>query len=118
MLADSIRIEVRSCRSKPTIEPCHHCPDARHTSSCGLFINPVATSRVNLAPNEFIQDCDVHWIDRKNGIGGFWGSQILPFQDCVSYPGFVDFEAAVYRTAAEVARRRLEGRLRLPKAAA
>lgn len=40
-----------------------------------------------------------YWIDRKNGIGGFWGSQILPFQDAVSYPGFVDFEAAVYRHA-------------------
>jgi methyl acetate hydrolase len=38
-----------------------------------------------------------YWIDRKNGIGGFWGSQILPFMDAVSYPGFVDFEAAVYR---------------------
>lgn len=38
-----------------------------------------------------------YWIDRKNGIGGFWGSQILPFQDVASYPGFVDFEAAVYR---------------------
>ncbi len=39
------------------------------------------------------------WIDRKNGIGGYWGSQILPFQDAVSYPGYVDFEAAVYRHA-------------------
>lgn len=38
-----------------------------------------------------------YWIDRKNGIGGFWGSQILPFQDVASYPGFVDFEGAVYR---------------------
>lgn len=38
-----------------------------------------------------------YWIDRKNGIGGFWGSQILPFQDVASYPGFVDFETAVYR---------------------
>ena len=38
-----------------------------------------------------------YWIDRKNGIGGFWGSQILPFQDASSYPGFVDFESAVYR---------------------
>ena len=38
-----------------------------------------------------------YWIDRKNGIGGYWGSQILPFQDIASYPGFVDFEAAVYR---------------------
>ena len=38
-----------------------------------------------------------YWIDRKNGIGGYFGSQILPFQDVASYPGFVDFEAAVYR---------------------
>lgn len=38
-----------------------------------------------------------YWIDRKNGIGGFWGSQILPFQDVSSYPGFVDFETTVYR---------------------
>ena len=40
-----------------------------------------------------------YWIDRKNGIGGFFGTQILPFQDVASYPGFVDFEAAVYRHA-------------------
>ena len=39
-----------------------------------------------------------YWIDRKNGVGGFWGSQILPFMDVASYPGFVDFEAAVYRS--------------------
>ncbi|MBP6270538.1 MAG: beta-lactamase family protein [Rhizobacter sp.] len=38
-----------------------------------------------------------YWIDRESGIGGFWGSQILPFQDVSSYPGFVDFETAVYR---------------------
>ncbi len=38
-----------------------------------------------------------YWIDRQNGVGGFWGSQILPFQDASSYPGFVDFESAVYR---------------------
>lgn len=37
-----------------------------------------------------------YWIDRKSGVGGYWGTQILPFQDCSSYPGFVDFEAAVY----------------------
>ncbi len=38
-----------------------------------------------------------YWIDRQNGIGGMWASQILPFQDIASYPGFVDFESAVYR---------------------
>jgi methyl acetate hydrolase len=37
-----------------------------------------------------------YWIDRKNGIGGYWGSQILPFHDVSSYNGFVDFETAVY----------------------
>lgn len=37
-----------------------------------------------------------YWIDRQNGIGGYWASQILPFQDIASYPGFVDFETAVY----------------------
>jgi methyl acetate hydrolase len=39
-----------------------------------------------------------YWIDRKNGIGGFWGSQILPFQDVSSYPGFVDFETVAYQS--------------------
>ena len=39
-----------------------------------------------------------YWIDRKNGVGGFWGSQILPFLDVASYPGFVDFETAIYRS--------------------
>ncbi len=38
-----------------------------------------------------------YWIDRKNGIGGYWASQILPFQDAVSYPGFVEFETTVYQ---------------------
>lgn len=37
-----------------------------------------------------------YWIDRQTGIGGYWASQILPFQDCAAYPGFVEFETAVY----------------------
>ncbi len=37
------------------------------------------------------------WIDRHNGIGGMWGTQILPFQDVASYPGYIDFETAVYK---------------------
>ncbi|MBS0447681.1 MAG: beta-lactamase family protein [Proteobacteria bacterium] len=41
------------------------------------------------------------WIDRQQGVGGFWGSQILPFQDVSSYPGFVDFETTVYRHLAQ-----------------
>ncbi len=38
-----------------------------------------------------------YWIDRHNGIGGMWSSQILPFQDAVSYPASVEFERAVYQ---------------------
>ncbi len=37
------------------------------------------------------------WIDRTNGIGGMWSSQVLPFTDVVSYPGYLQFEATVYR---------------------
>lgn len=37
-----------------------------------------------------------YWIDRENGIGGYWATQILPFQDSASYPGFVEFETALY----------------------
>lgn len=36
------------------------------------------------------------WIDRTAGIGGYWATQILPFQDVASYPGFVEFESTVY----------------------
>ena len=37
-----------------------------------------------------------YWIDRKNGFGGFWGTQILPFADAVSFTGYMDFETATY----------------------
>lgn len=36
------------------------------------------------------------WIDRQTGIGGYWASQIVPFQDCVAYPSFVEFETTIY----------------------
>lgn len=39
-----------------------------------------------------------YWIDRKNGIGGYWATQILPFGDPVSFGGYLDFETAVYRS--------------------
>ena len=38
-----------------------------------------------------------YWIDRQNGFGGFWATQILPFGDPVSFGGYVDFETAFYR---------------------
>ncbi|MCY1183694.1 hypothetical protein D9M73_243350 [compost metagenome] len=38
-----------------------------------------------------------YWIDRKNGIGGFWATQILPFADSVSVNAYLDFETAAYR---------------------
>ncbi len=40
-----------------------------------------------------------YWIDRKNGIGGFWATQIFPFADPVSFGGYMEFETAVYESA-------------------
>lgn len=37
-----------------------------------------------------------YWIDRANGIGGYWATQILPFADPVSFTGYLAFESAVY----------------------
>ena len=39
-----------------------------------------------------------YWIDRRNGFGGFWATQILPFGDPVSFVGYMDFETAFYRS--------------------
>ena len=46
-----------------------------------------------------------YWIDRENGIGGYWATQILPFGDPTSFVGYMDFETAVYGalSAAEAA---------------
>lgn len=37
-----------------------------------------------------------YWIDRENGFGGYWATQILPFGDPVSFVGYLDFETATY----------------------
>ena len=37
-----------------------------------------------------------YWIDRQNGIGGFWATQILPFADPASVGGYLEFETATY----------------------
>lgn len=37
-----------------------------------------------------------YWIDRQNGHGGFWATQILPFGDPASFTGYVEFETAAY----------------------
>jgi methyl acetate hydrolase len=42
-----------------------------------------------------------YWIDRQNGIGGFWATQILPFGDAPSFIGYLDFETAVYKNMAQ-----------------
>jgi methyl acetate hydrolase len=44
-----------------------------------------------------------YWIDRKNGVGGFWATQILPFVDPPSVGGYLDFETAVYANAMKAA---------------
>ena len=38
-----------------------------------------------------------YWIDRRNGFGGFWATQVFPFADPTSFTGYMDFETAVYR---------------------
>lgn len=40
-----------------------------------------------------------YWIDRSNGVGGFWATQIFPFADATSVGGYLDFETAVYQHA-------------------
>jgi methyl acetate hydrolase len=39
-----------------------------------------------------------YWIDRRNGVGGFWATQILPFADPASFGGYMDFETALYQS--------------------
>ena len=41
-----------------------------------------------------------YWIDRQNGYGGFWATQILPFGDAASFTGYVDFESQFYASLA------------------
>jgi methyl acetate hydrolase len=36
------------------------------------------------------------WIDRQNGLGGYWATQILPFADPTSFGGYMDLETAAY----------------------
>ena len=40
-----------------------------------------------------------YWIDRQNGFGGFWATQILPFGDPTSFLGYLDLETTVYQSA-------------------
>ena len=42
-----------------------------------------------------------YWIDRKNGYGGFWATQILPFGDPASFGGYLGFETAFYDALAK-----------------
>ncbi|HEY5856782.1 MAG TPA: serine hydrolase domain-containing protein [Aldersonia sp.] len=40
-----------------------------------------------------------YWIDRRNGVGGFWATQVLPFGDATSFGGYLRFETALYESA-------------------
>jgi len=42
------------------------------------------------------------WIDRTNGFGGYWATQILPFADAASFGGYIDFETNTYRALSPV----------------
>ena len=37
-----------------------------------------------------------YWVDRSNGVAGFWATQLFPFMDPVALNGFLAFESAVY----------------------
>lgn len=39
-----------------------------------------------------------YWIDRDNGIGGYWATQILPFGDPTSFGQYLAFESAAYES--------------------
>ena len=43
-----------------------------------------------------------YWIDRENGYGGFWATQILPFADAASFTGYMKFETALYASLGEL----------------
>ena len=45
-----------------------------------------------------------YWIDRANGIGGYWATQIFPFADPTSVAGFLEMEKATYQHAKPRAR--------------
>jgi hypothetical protein len=42
-----------------------------------------------------------YWIDRKNGFGGYWATQTLPFGDPTSFTGYLAFESAACATHRE-----------------
>jgi hypothetical protein len=77
----------------------------------GMHQREADGSLTPLANFELPQDPEVHlgghglglanlfyWIDRKNGLGGYWATQILPFGDPVSFTGYMDFETAAYQS--------------------
>jgi methyl acetate hydrolase len=37
-----------------------------------------------------------YWLDRENGYGGFWATQIFPFGDATSFGSYLEFETALY----------------------
>ncbi len=37
-----------------------------------------------------------YWIDRENGFGGYWATQILPFGDPTSFTKYMELETAFY----------------------
>ena len=43
-----------------------------------------------------------YWMDRSNGVAGFWAAQVLPFIDAVALDAYLAFEAATYRNLVAV----------------
>ncbi len=51
-----------------------------------------------------------YWIDRKNGFGGYWATQILPFGDPISFGGYTGFRDRRLWSSVRCAPRRNAGR--------
>ncbi|ODV91956.1 hypothetical protein CANCADRAFT_80257 [Tortispora caseinolytica NRRL Y-17796] len=73
-------------------------PDADLSWSYGFLVNqgPFPTGRP--AGSSFWAGLAnlYYWIDIKNGIAGYYASQVLPFNDVTSAPAFYALEGAVY----------------------
>jgi hypothetical protein len=116
MKAHPVRLHHRKLRRPPsgileTHKTAFALTPTMRARLAGMHQREADGSLTPLANFELPQDPEVHmgghglglanlfyWIDRKNGLGGYWATQILPFGDPVSFTGDMDFETAAYQS--------------------
>ena len=84
---------IKVCPTTPSSSPASGNPGRTRLWSMTRRRRPVGRRARSGGPgsaNSFF------WIDRKNGLGGYWATQILPFADPTSFGGYMDFETAAY----------------------